>query len=206
MEKKTMSRRGRRAAQIDEEREPVPLTEEEKSFVDSWNKQPMLKPKILKVSVNFAVGASGPQLEKARTLCERLTNQKPADGRAKESVRGFAIRKHEPIGVFTTLRGDLATDFLKKAFWAIEDRVRARNFDKHGNLSFGIDEHLNLPDIKYDPQIGVHGFNTTVVIERAGYRASRRRRKPSKIPSGHRISKTEGIAFFKHEFNLGVEY
>lgn len=205
MEKKTMSRRGRRVAQIEEEREPIPLTEEEKTFVESWNKQPMLKPKILKVSVNFAVGASGPQLEKARTLCERLTDQKPSEGRARESVRGFAIRKHEPIAVFTTLRGELATSFLKKAFWAVEEKVQPRNFDKHGNLSFGIDEHLKLPNIKYDPQIGVHGFNTTVVIERAGYRAARRRRRPSKIPNAHRITKSEGIAFFKHEFNLGVE-
>ncbi|MHA2327281.1 MAG: 50S ribosomal protein L5 [Candidatus Hodarchaeales archaeon] len=198
-----MSRRGR--VPLEEEREPVPLTDPEKAFVKSWEQHPMRKPRILKVSVNFSVGASGPELERARTLCKRLTNQVPADGKAKESVRGFGIRKHEPIGVFTTLRGQLALDFLKKSFWAVEDVVSHRNFDTQGNLSFGIDEHLKFPNIKYDPQIGVHGFDTTVVLERSGYRTKRRRLRPRKVPSRHKITKEEGIAFFKHEFNLGVE-
>ena len=202
-----MSRRGRGRGRtpIEEEREPVPLTEEEQALIETWKAQPMRKPRIHKVSVNFAVGASGPNLEKARILCERITNQNPAEGRAKESVRGFAIRKHEPIGVFTTLRGELARMFLKKAFWAIEDKVSRTKFDKFGNLSFGLDEHLNLPDIKYDPQIGVHGFNTTVVLERPGFRTKRRRLRSKKIPARHKLTKAEGITFFKHEFNLGVE-
>lgn len=200
-----MSRRRRGRTPVEEEREPVPLTDREKTFVESWKTQRMRKPRILKVSVNFSVGTSGPELERARTICQRLTNQAPAEGRAKESVRGFNIRKHEPIAVFTTLRGENARDFLKKAFWAIEDRISASNFDEFGNLSFGLDEHLKLPNIKYDPQIGVHGFDTTVVLERPGYRTKRRRLRSKKIPTRHKITKEEGIAFFKHEFNLGVE-
>lgn len=202
-----MSRRSRltRTPSEEEEREPIPLTEEEQAFVKEWETHPMLKPRIHKVCVNFAVGSSGPKLEQARTLCERLTNQTPAEGRTKESVRGFGIRKHEPIAVFTTLRGELAKEFLKKSFWAIEDVVTSKNFDTYGNLSFGVKEHLNLPNIKYDPKIGVHGFDTTVVLERAGYRTNRRRQRAQKIPNKHRITKEEGMAFFKHEFNLGVE-
>lgn len=199
-----MRRKGRKPA-IDEEREPVPLTETEKTFIEEWKAHPMRKPRIHKVSVNFAVGESGPNLEKARELCERITNQVPAEGKAKESVRGFGIRKHEPIGVFTTLRGELAHEFLKKALWAIEDRISSRKFDEFGNLSFGLDDHLNLPNVKYDPKIGVHGFNTTVVLERPGFRTKRRRIRPSKITTRHKITKEEGIAFLKHEYNLGVE-
>ncbi|PWI49102.1 50S ribosomal protein L5 [Candidatus Heimdallarchaeota archaeon B3_Heim] len=198
-----MSRRGKPS--VEEEREPVPLTEEEKKYVKDWQANPMRKPLVKKVSVNFSVGASGPELEKARELCETLTKQVPAEGKAKESVRGFAIRKHEPIAVFTTLRGELAKEFLKKSLWAIEDRVSSKKFDMHGNLSFGIDDHLNLPNIKYDPKIGVHGFNTTVVLERNGFRIKKRRIRPHKVPMRHKISKEEGIAFFKHEYNLGVE-
>ncbi|MHA1941951.1 MAG: 50S ribosomal protein L5 [Candidatus Hodarchaeales archaeon] len=198
-----MSRRAK--AKVEEEREPVPLTPEEQEFVNEWKAHPMRKPRVAKVSVNFAVGASGPELERARELCERITNQVPADGKAKESVRGFAIRKHEPIAVFTTLRGEKAKEFLKKSFWAIEDQISHRKFDSFGSLSFGINDHLTLPDIKYDPKIGVHGFNTTVVLERNGYRIKRRRFRPHKIPKNHTITKEEGIAFFKHEYNLGVE-
>ena len=200
-----MTRMSRKSRIVEEERIPIVLTDTEKAFIEDWEKHPMRKPRILKVSVNFAVGASGPQLEKARELCERLTNQVPTEGKAKESVRGFNIRKHEPIAVFTTLRGEKATEFLKKAFWAVDDSVSANNFDTFGNLAFGIDEHLKLPDIKYDPKIGVMGFDTTVVLERPGFHNKRRRLRPSKIPTRHKISKEEGITFFKHEFNLGVE-
>lgn len=199
-----MSFRKRTLPTDEEEREPVPLTESEKAFVAEWKAHTMRKPRILKVCVNFAVGASGSELEKARKLCEILTNQTPANGRAKESVRGFGIRKHEPIAVFTTLRGELAQEFLKKTFWAVEDQVSQKNFDQQGNLSLGIDDHLKLPNIKYDPTIGVHGFDTTVVLERQGFRTKRRRLRKMKIPANHRITKKEGIAFFKHEFNLGV--
>jgi large subunit ribosomal protein L5 len=198
-----MSRRGR--APVEEEREPVPLTDTEKKFVEEWKKYPMRKPRISKVSVNFAVGASGPELEKARELCEIITNQVPAEGKAKESVRGFAIRKHEPIAVFSTLRGQKAHDFIKKTFWAVEDHIPAKKFDTFGNLSFGISDHLTLPNVKYDPKLGVHGFNTTVVLERNGHRIKKRRIRPHKIPNKHKITKEEGIAFFKHEYNLGVE-
>jgi large subunit ribosomal protein L5 len=198
-----MSRRGR--APVEEERAPVPLTDKEKQFVEEWKKHPMRKPRIAKVSVNFAIGASGPELEKARTLCEIITKQAPAEGKAKESVRGFAIRKHEPIAVFSTLRGQLANDFLKKGLWAVEDRMPESKFDTFGNLSFGISDHLTLPDIKFDPNLGVHGFNTTVVLERNGFRIKKRRLRTHKIPKRHKITKEEGIAFFKHEFNLGVE-
>ncbi len=189
----------------EEEREPVQLTDTEKAFVKAWQEQPMRKPHVLKVCVNFSVGTSGPELERARSLCEQLTEQVPAEGRAKESVRGFGIRKHEPIAVFTTLRGKLAEKFLKKTLWAVEDIVSKKNFDNNGNLSLGIDEHLKLPAIRYDPKIGVYGFDTTIVLERPGYRTNRRRTRASKIPKNHRITKEEGIAFFKHEFNLGVE-
>ncbi|MFW9856821.1 MAG: 50S ribosomal protein L5 [Candidatus Thorarchaeota archaeon] len=195
----------RRKSREQEERPPVQLTETEQSFLELWKTKPMRKPRIQKVSVNFAVGRSGPDLEKARTLCQQITNQVPAEGRAKESVRGFGIRKHEPIGVFTTLRGELAQAFLKKAFYAVEEKVTAGNFDRYGNLSFGIDEHLKLPDIKYDPQIGVHGFNTTIVMGRPGYRNKLRRIKSKKISTRHKLTKEESVAFFKHEYNLEVE-
>jgi len=182
----------------------VELTPEEEVFVNEWEKYPMRKPRINKVSVNFGVGASGPQLEKARVLCEALTGQKPAEGRAKETVRGFGIRKHEPIAVFTTLRGKRATDFLAKCFWAKEHILLKKNFDQFGNLAFGIKEHLDLPNMKYDPQIGVLGFDVTVVIERPGFRINRRRKRKTKIPARHKISKVEGMAFFKKQFNVQI--
>ena len=197
-----MSRKAK--PKVEEEREPVPLTPEEQNYVKEWTAHPMRKPRVAKVSVNFAVGASGPELERARELCERITNQVPADGKAKESVRGFAIRKHEPIAVFTTLRGELAEEFLKKSFWALEDRISHRKFDSLGNLSFGISDHLTLPDIKYDPKIGVLGLQVCVTLEKPGYRIKKRRLCKKRIPLKHQISREEAMTFMQKTFNVHV--
>ncbi|MHA1982823.1 MAG: 50S ribosomal protein L5 [Candidatus Hodarchaeales archaeon] len=164
------------------------------------------KPKIEKVVMNLAVGRSGPELERARTLAESLTGKKPADSRAKESVRGFAIRKGEPIGCHVTLRGEEAEEFLKKTFYALEDKLLIKNFDNTGNVSVTIHDHLNLPNVKYDPKIGVFGFTVTANLERQGYRIKRRRLQRRKIPSKHRITKDEAIAWFLANFeNLQIQ-
>ena len=169
-----------------------------------WSKTPIRKPRISKVVVNFSVGASGPPLEKARKLCEQLTNQKPIDCQAKMTIRQFSIRKGEPISLKVTLRGEKAKEFVKKVFWAKEDRVLPKNFDNYGNLSLGIADHLDLPNIRYDPQIGSYGFDTTIVLERAGYRIKDRRRQKRKINSRQKLSKEEAMAFFIKEYGVKV--
>jgi len=175
------------------------------SYLKDWEDHPMRRPLIQKVVVNFAVGESGPTLEKARTLCEKLTNQKPIECRAKASVRSFNVRKNEPIGVRVTLRNEKARSFLARALWAKDDTVSPKNFDPFGNLSFGIADHLDLEGVRYDPNIGVHGFDVTTVIERPGYRVKRRRQQRARIPKRHRITKEEGIVFFTEQFGIKVE-
>lgn len=180
------------------------MTTTPNDFAKQWAKNPMLQPRLAKVSVNFAVGKSGPVLEKARELCEKLTGQKPVDCPAKETVRGFGIRKGEPIGVKVTLRGEKAAEFLRSVLWAKDEKVIIRNFDHHGNLSLGIREHLDLPDVRYDPGIGVHGFDIAAIIERPGYRVAKRRKKRRPLGGQHRITKEEGIAFFEDRFNVQI--
>ena len=181
------------------------LTAEESKFIETWKKQPMLKRRIGKVIVNFAVGSSGTELEKARTLCSTITGQTPVDCRAKESVRAWGVRKNEPIGVRVTLRHNEAVEFLKKVIWAKEDRIKKKNFDKTGNLSLGIAEHLDLPNLRYDPKIGVLGFGVSVTIERPGYSIKRRRHRRHKVPKSHQLTRDESIALIKSEFNVFIE-
>jgi large subunit ribosomal protein L5 len=166
----------------------------------SWEKTPMRAPKLEKVVINFALGKSGPDLERARALAEQLTNKKPVDSIAKESQRGWGIRKGEPIGVHVTLRGDDGMSFLRKVFWSKEDRILVGNFDEFGNLALGIKDHLNLPEVRYDPKIGVFGFGISANLERPGYRLKRRRMKTKKIPNNHRIRKEEAIAWYLANF------
>ena len=167
-------------------------------------RNPMLEPRIGKVVVNICVGRSGEPLEKAVRILEELTGQKPSIRRAKKTIRAFGIRRKEPIACMVTLRGERAEEFLRKALEAVGNRIPLRSFDEHGNFAFGIREHIDIPGVKYDPDLGIVGMDVIVNIERPGYRVARRRRAKSKIGRGHRVSREEAVEFIRSRFGVEV--
>ncbi|MCC6003353.1 MAG: 50S ribosomal protein L5 [Thermofilum sp.] len=164
---------------------------------------PMRRVFIGKVVVNMGVGESGERLMRAAKLLEELTGQKPSLRKAKRTIREFGVKKGENIGVMVTLRGERAISFLRKALAAVDYKIPERSIDEHGNVAFGIKEHLLLPGVKYDPEVGIFGFDVIIAMERPGYRVAKRRRKKSKVPKRHRVTKEETIAFL--EKVLGVK-
>ena len=58
--------------------------------------------------------------------------------------------------------------------------------------------------MKYDPEIGMLGFDVAITLERPGYRVKRRKVKKSKIGKKHKISKEEVIKWLKEEFGVNV--
>lgn len=48
--------------------------------------------------------------------------------------------------------------------------LREKQFDVQGNVSFGIAEHIDIPGIRCDPDIGIFGMNVSVTFEKPGYR------------------------------------
>ncbi|MCD6085337.1 MAG: 50S ribosomal protein L5 [Desulfurococcales archaeon] len=169
-----------------------------------WSSNSMLKPKIAKVTVNIGVGESGERLQKAAKVLKELTGQEPSTRYARRTIKEFGIRKGEPIAVVVTLRGRRARDFLEKALEAVGRRIKVSSFDDYGNVSFGIKEHIMLPGIKYDPNVGVFGMDVAVTLERPGFRVMRRHRRRSRIPRRHRVSKLEAITFFIKELDVRV--
>jgi large subunit ribosomal protein L5 len=165
----------------------------------------MEKIKISKVTVNIGVGESGDRLQKAEKLLQDLLGQKPVRCHSKASLPDFGIKKREPIGVKVTLRKDKAIDFLNKALEAVEHTIKPTQFDTEGNLSFGVKEYIELPGTKYDPDVGMFGMDVSVRVERPGYRVSRRRKQPCKIPQKFRVTKEESMDFFKKNFKVMVE-
>jgi len=163
----------------------------------------MQKTKIEKVTVNISVGKSGEPLEKASTILKQLTDQTPCKRKAKKTVRDFGIRKGEPIACLVTLRGEKAKAFLTKAFQAVDNKISKSSFDTHGNFSFGIKEHIDIPGTKYNPQLGIFGMDISVSLSKVGYRVSRRHRAKSKIGKDHLLKAEEAFAFVKEE--LGVD-
>ena len=164
----------------------------------------MLKPRIEKVTVNISVGKSGEPLEKAVTILKQLTDQQPCKRKAKKTIRDFGIRKGEPIACLVTLRGEKARDFLKKTLRVIDNKLSKDSFDRYGNFSFGIKEHIEIPGTKYIPELGIYGMDVSVALGRLGYRVKRRRRAKSKVGSGHLLTAEEAMLFIKDEFEIEI--
>ncbi len=177
--------------------------ENEQVYLTNWEAYPMRKPYISKVVVDICTGG-GEALSRASTILESLTGQSPAQSKARQTVRDFGIRRKEPIAVRVTLRHDKAEDFLRRALKAKEDVLLIKNWDDDGNFAFGISEHIDIPDVKYDPQLGIQGMNITVCIERPGYRVKRRRTGKAKVPYRHRMTPDESMVFVKNKFNVEI--
>jgi len=165
---------------------------------------PMLQPRIEKIIVNMSVGKSGEPLEKAATVLQQLTGQKPCKRKAKKSIRDFGIRKGEPMACIVTLRNDKAREFIKRALQAVENKVSKRSFDKQGNFSFGIKEHIDIPGTKYMPELGIHGMDVSVTLSRKGQRIKYRHKTESRVGIKHRLTPEEAITFVQDEFGIQV--
>ena len=161
---------------------------------------PMLRLRIEKVVVNVSVGQSGGPLEKAMTVIEELTGQKPCTRRAKKTIREFGIRKGEPMACLVTLRGEKAHDFLKRTLVTVDNKISKRSFDKQGNFSFGIKEHIDISGTRYSPELGIIGMDISVTLNRPGYRVKRRHKAKSRVGADHLLTPDEAISFLKEEF------
>ncbi len=159
---------------------------------------------IGKVVLNIGVGRSGEAIERARRVLEDLVHQKASSRKARKSIRDFGVHKGEPIGMMVTLRGAKAFDVLKILLQSHENKIQSSSFDRYGNCSFGIKEHIEIPGVRYNPEIGIFGMNVSVVLERAGYRIARRTRAQGKIGKNHRVNRDEAISFFKENFGVEV--
>ena len=163
----------------------------------------MKKISIAKVVLNMGVGKSGEPIEIGKKALEQITGKKPNTRNAKKSQRDWGIRKGEPIGVAVTIRGDDATTVLKKLLVAKDNQIKERSFDNEGNVSFGIKEHIDIPEIKYDPKIGILGLEVSVTLGRPGFNIKLRSLHKAKVGKNHRIRKNDAIKFLTEE--LGVK-
>ena len=166
---------------------------------------PMRQIRIEKVVLNIGCGGDLQKIERAEKLLKYLTGREKVLITKSKRRSTFGIAKGKPIGVKVTLRKKEALEFLKKAFAAIDNRLKASWFDEEGNFSFGIKEYIDLPGIKYKPEIGMLGMDVCVTLERPGFRIKRRKVQKRKIPKEHRISKEEAIEWVKKTFGVEVE-
>ncbi len=164
----------------------------------------MSEVELEKVTVNIGVGAGGQALENAKKLLKELTGRKPVDTLSRTRNPTFNLRKGEPIGAKVTLRGTEAEGFVKKALAARENKILERNFDSTGNVAFGVPEYIDFPGMKYDPNIGILGFDVCLTLAKPGSRIKRRKIAPRPLPKKQRVSKGEAVEYMKQKFSVNV--
>ncbi|MGI0008059.1 MAG: 50S ribosomal protein L5 [Nitrosopumilaceae archaeon] len=165
---------------------------------------PMKKISIAKVVLNMGVGKSGEPIEQAKRALEQIAGQKPNSRNAKATQRDWGVHKGEPIGVAVTLRRQPAIELIKRLFIAKGNQIKGSSFDDFGNLSFGIKEHIDIPRVKYDPQIGILGLNVSISLTRPGFNIRFRSKHKASVGNHHRITSEEAKAFLTKEFGIEV--
>lgn len=133
---------------------------------------PMALPKLSKVVVNMGVGAlikNQAGMDAVKRDLAQITGQMPSTRVAKVSVASFNIRAGMPVGLSTTLRGDRMYSFLDRLFSIVLPRLRdfrgipTKSFDKAGNYTLGLAEHVVFPEIDIAKSAPAHGMEITIV-------------------------------------------
>jgi len=164
---------------------------------------PMKEIRIEKVTLNIGCGDDAQKIERAKKLLQMLTDKKPVETLSKKRST-FKVVKGKPIGAMVTLRRQDAAEFLKRVLESVENKIKFSQFDKDGNLNFGIKEYIDIPGVRYSHDIGMMGLDIAVTLERKGFRVKRRRIRQAKIGTKHKLNKEEAIEWLKKTFKVDV--
>jgi large subunit ribosomal protein L5 len=147
--------------------EIAPALREEFGFTN-----PHQIPGLVKIVVNTGVGEAARDskvIDGAVKDLTLITGQKPQVTKARLSIAQFKLREGMPIGAHVTLRGDRAWEFLDRLLSLALPRIRDfrglsdKQFDGHGNYTFGVAEQSIFHEINQDQIDRVRGFDITVV-------------------------------------------
>lgn len=158
---------------------------------------------VAKVVLNVGAAQDRDKVEKGFDLLKKLTGKQPVRTKSTGRMKTFGGQSGQTIGVKVTLRGEEATDFLKKAAQASENMTES-NLDGKGNLSFGVDEYIDIPGVEYDGDIGMMGFEIVAKTERPGYRVRKRKHKPRNLGKDHKITDEEAKEFFRQQVGIDI--
>jgi large subunit ribosomal protein L5 len=165
---------------------------------------PMRQLRIEKVTLNIGAGKDQAMLDKGTKLLKYLTGIDPVKTLAKKRIPGWGLRPGLPIGCKLTLRNEKALEILQSLLGSKDNKLYDYQFDEFGNVAFGVPEYIDIPNVKYNPEIGIMGLEACVTIVRPGYRIKERRTQKRKIPMRHMVTKEESINFMKQKFNIRV--
>ncbi|MBT4114761.1 50S ribosomal protein L5 [Candidatus Woesearchaeota archaeon] len=164
----------------------------------------MREVKIEKVVLNIGTTGDTEKMKKGVALLSAISGKKVVETHAKTRIAVFKIRKGLPLGSKVTLRGKDAEALLLRLLSAVDNKVKKRSFTENG-FSFGVPEYIDIPEVKYDPKIGIIGLDVSVSLMRAGYRIKYRRILKRRIHKAHTVSKDDAIKFAQDKFKVVIE-
>ena len=131
-------------------------------------------PKIEKIVINMGLGTDGND-SKILKSCEQdlsnITGLKPLVTKFKKSISNFKTRKNTNAGLKVTLRKNMMYEFIDRLINIALPRVKdfkglsPNGFDKFGNYTFGIKEHIIFPEVNFDKVEKIRGLDVTIVIK-----------------------------------------
>ena len=132
-----------------------------------------MAPKLKKVVLNMGLGIDGND-NKIIKSCEddlsKITGQNPLITKFKKSISNFKTRKGTNSGLKVTLRKDKMYEFIDRLVNIALPRIKDfkglsdKGFDKFGNYTFGIKEHIVFPVVNFDKVDKIRGLDITIVI------------------------------------------
>ncbi len=135
-------------------------------------KNKLMVPRFLKVVLNMGLGSDASDKKKIQNCIEDMaliSGQKPVVTKFKKSISNFKTRKGTAAGVKVTLRNYKMYEFIDRltniALSRIKDfkGLNSNGFDKFGNYSFGVKEHIVFPEINFDKVDRIRGMDVTLV-------------------------------------------
>jgi len=157
-----------------------------------------------KVTLNIGAGKDQTRLEKAMKLIKSIAGKDPVKTFARKRLQEWGLRPGLPIGCKITLRKQEAIELMKRLLESRDFTLRDVNFDNEGNVSFGIHEYIDIPGVRYNPEIGIMGLQVCITLKRKGFRVKHRSLKRRAIPRDHRINKEDAMEFMKREYNVTI--
>ena len=130
-------------------------------------------PKILKIILNMGLGEDASDGKKLKSCIDDMgliTGQKPIITKFKKSVANFKTRQGTNAGLKVTLRKNKMYEFLDRLVNIALPRIKdfrglsANGFDKFGNYTFGVKEHIIFPEVSFERADKVRGLDVIIVI------------------------------------------
>ena len=132
----------------------------------------LMSPKLKKVVINMGLGTDGNDKKILKSYSDdiaMITGQKPIVTKFKKSISNFKTRKNTDAGLKVTLRKNKMYEFIDRLVNIALPRIKdfgglsSQSFDKFGNYTLGIKEHVVFPEVNFDKVEKIRGLDITIV-------------------------------------------